>query len=41
MARSNGELIDAARRMAELSGRRPATAEEARARLAIPRAVAA
>jgi 3-keto-5-aminohexanoate cleavage enzyme len=41
MARSNGELIDAARQMAELSGRRPATPEETRARLAIPRSVIA
>jgi uncharacterized protein (DUF849 family) len=35
-ARSNGELIDAARRMAELAGRRPATAAEARATLRVP-----
>jgi uncharacterized protein (DUF849 family) len=40
MARSNGDLIAAARQMAELSGRRPATAQEARARLAIPKALA-
>ena len=38
MARSNGELIEAAARMAELMGRRPATAAETRARLAVPEA---
>jgi uncharacterized protein (DUF849 family) len=37
MARSNGDLIDAARRLAELSGRRPATPDEARAKLGVPR----
>jgi 3-keto-5-aminohexanoate cleavage enzyme len=37
MARSNGELIAQARRMAEEVGRRPATVEEARALLGIGR----
>lgn len=36
MARSNGELIARARRMAEDSGRRPATVAEARALLGLP-----
>jgi 3-keto-5-aminohexanoate cleavage enzyme len=40
MARSNGDLIDAARRMAELTGRRPTTADETRAALGIPAAKA-
>jgi uncharacterized protein (DUF849 family) len=35
MARSNGELIAAARRLTEELGRRPATVEEARALLGI------
>ena len=35
MARSNGELIAKARRMAEEVGRRPATVVEARAMLGI------
>jgi uncharacterized protein (DUF849 family) len=37
MARSNGELIAKARLMAEDAGRRPATAEEARALLGLER----
>jgi 3-keto-5-aminohexanoate cleavage enzyme len=36
MARSNGELVAAARRMAESTGRRPATVQEARALLGLP-----
>jgi uncharacterized protein (DUF849 family) len=36
-ARSNGELVDAARSLVEMTGRRPATCAEARARLGIPR----
>jgi 3-keto-5-aminohexanoate cleavage enzyme len=36
VARSNGELIERARRMTEDAGRHPATVEEARARLGIP-----
>src|SRR5437588_11289440 len=39
MARSNGELIAKARQMTEDAGRRPATAEEARALLGIKAAV--
>jgi 3-keto-5-aminohexanoate cleavage enzyme len=35
MARSNGELVAAARRLTEEIGRRPATVEEARARLGL------
>jgi uncharacterized protein (DUF849 family) len=37
MARSNGELIAQARRMAEDVGRRPATVSEARTMLGISR----
>jgi uncharacterized protein (DUF849 family) len=37
MARSNGDLIAAARRLAEQVGRRPATVAEARERLGAPR----
>jgi 3-keto-5-aminohexanoate cleavage enzyme len=37
MARSNGELIAQARRMAESIGRRVATVDEARARLGTPK----
>ena len=41
MAKSNGELIAKARQMAEDVGRRPATVEEARVLLGVPkRAVA-
>ncbi len=40
MARSNGELIAKARQMTEDAGRRPATVEEARARLGIRTAAA-
>jgi uncharacterized protein (DUF849 family) len=36
MARSNGELIATARRLAEDSGRRPASVHEARELLGIP-----
>jgi uncharacterized protein (DUF849 family) len=36
MASSNGELIEATVRMAELMGRRPASVAEARSRLAVP-----
>jgi 3-keto-5-aminohexanoate cleavage enzyme len=36
MARSNGDLVDAARQLVELVGRRPATPSEARERLGIP-----
>ncbi len=39
VARSNGELIAQARRMAQDVGRRPATVDEARRRLGIPAAV--
>ena len=41
MARSNGDLIAAARRLAEQVGRRPATVAEARAMLGTPKRVAA
>lgn len=41
MARSNGELIAKARQMTEDSGRRPATVQEARARLGLGGRVAA
>jgi 3-keto-5-aminohexanoate cleavage enzyme len=41
MARSNGELVAAARHLTELSGRRVATVAEARALLGIPSPVAA
>ncbi len=41
MARSNGELIAEARRLAEAAGRRAATIEEARAALGVPRRTAA
>jgi 3-keto-5-aminohexanoate cleavage enzyme len=37
MARSNGDLIAQARRMAQDVGRRPATVDETRARLGVPR----
>ena len=37
MARSNGELVARARRMAEDAGRRVATVAEARERLGVPR----
>jgi 3-keto-5-aminohexanoate cleavage enzyme len=40
MARSNGELIAKARQMTEDMGRRPATVQEARAMLNVPRRVA-
>jgi 3-keto-5-aminohexanoate cleavage enzyme len=36
MARSNGELVAKARQMTFDAGRRPATVEEARARLGLP-----
>ena len=39
-ASSNGELVDAARRLIELTGRRVATAAEARAALGVPRRIA-
>jgi 3-keto-5-aminohexanoate cleavage enzyme len=41
MARSNGELIAAARRMTEDAGRRVATVQEARGMLGVPRRAAA
>jgi uncharacterized protein (DUF849 family) len=41
MARSNGELVARARRMAEDAGRRPATVDEARELLGLPAGVAA
>ena len=41
MARSNGDLIAQARRMAEDAGRRVATVDEARAQLGVPRRAAA
>jgi len=37
MARSNGELVARARRLTEDVGRRPATVDEARAMLGVPR----
>ena len=37
MARSNGDLIAEARRMAEMVGRRPATVAEARDLLGVPK----
>jgi 3-keto-5-aminohexanoate cleavage enzyme len=37
MARSNGELVAKARQMTEDAGRRPATVDEARELLALPR----
>jgi 3-keto-5-aminohexanoate cleavage enzyme len=36
MARSNGELVAKARQMTLDAGRRPATVQEARARLGLP-----
>jgi uncharacterized protein (DUF849 family) len=36
MARANGDLVDTARRLVELVGRRAATPAEARERLGIP-----
>jgi 3-keto-5-aminohexanoate cleavage enzyme len=37
MARSNGDLVAKARQMAEDVGRRPATVDEAREMLGVPR----